>query len=499
MKILILRSLVLLFSVATSTVLAAPPVNDSFEKATALTGRGVTLTNQKGSAATANALDPYLGKPLAAKPLRSIWYRFDAPLSISNVRVIIADNTATGSRAGVFRLIDPDGGAGSLVSVEQATVSGGLDTDTITFSITHKARYYIVIDAPGSVDITLKIPGHDNDFFENATVLAGNEDTIVGTNINASNDLDVPSTLPSPIPQAGVWYRWTPSFSGAAHIDTFFSEVSPGSPHDTILAVYSGTSLANLTLLDADDDTQASGSSKVSFTASAGTTYRIWVGTFEQKNRGNFTLSYYPATTSGEFVLRTLTSVTENQGNVVVEVRHLRPGVAASVTLKTGVPSSGQIATAGADYIPVNTTLNFSASQLELTTSFVTILRDDVVDPGERFSVTLSAPTAGATLGSPSTEDITISDQSGTVAPGFTTSTLRVREGDGVFTFRLARYSGIDGTVSMSLIAGSPTDTAVDSVDYSMGNTTFVMGAGVNVLELQGSIINDGTYRGSEA
>ncbi|HPO13590.1 MAG TPA: proprotein convertase P-domain-containing protein, partial [Candidatus Hydrogenedentes bacterium] len=67
-----------------------------------------------------------------------------------------------------------------------------------------------------------------------------------------------------------LWWHYTPSESGLCFLDTF------GSSFNTQLAVYTGGSVGTLTLVAADGgDKEAS--SQVTFTAAAGTTYRIAV------------------------------------------------------------------------------------------------------------------------------------------------------------------------------------------------------------------------------
>lgn len=69
-----------------------------------------------------------------------------------------------------------------------------------------------------------------------------------------------------------LWWRWTPSVSGGmVAIET------SGSHFDTILAVYTGSSVESLDLVAYNDDTY-SGQSLVRFYPSAGTTYHISVG-----------------------------------------------------------------------------------------------------------------------------------------------------------------------------------------------------------------------------
>jgi len=70
---------------------------------------------------------------------------------------------------------------------------------------------------------------------------------------------------------ATVWYRYTPSASGAWTVDSF------GSSFDTVLAVYTGGAVNALTPVGCNDDT-ASLQSVVTVDGIAGTTYRIQAG-----------------------------------------------------------------------------------------------------------------------------------------------------------------------------------------------------------------------------
>jgi hypothetical protein len=489
------RSFALLSLLVSGAVQAAAPANDTFEKATVLTGRTPILLAQTGASATANALDPFVGT-VATKPVRSVWYRFDAPITATGVRLLVTDNSG-GLKVGVFQLMDPDGSSDSLTSLAQGTSPGPATTSTLTFNITRSQRYYICVDAVGAFSLTLKIQGQTNDYFDDATVLAGNSATVTGSNDNASNDGDLPASIPNTTLQAGVWFTWTPSFSGAAVIDTNFSEYQLGAVHDTILAVYTGTTLANLVLVGGNDDGGFSTNSKVSFTAAAGTAYKIWLGTFQSNKRGSFKLSYYPATSPGEFYLVAPVNVSESQGSATVSVRRLRAGIAANVTLAAGVPSSGTAATAGVDYTALSTTLTFGAGTEEVSSASVPILVDDLTEGTERFGLALSAPTAGAVLGSPTTVDVNILDQSGTAAPSFLTGNMSVRENDGRITVPIQRNSGLGGAVRVVITAGQESDGAKLGVDYNLpSGTSFDMAPFQTRLDIPVEILNDGVYRG---
>jgi len=72
---------------------------------------------------------------------------------------------------------------------------------------------------------------------------------------------------------ASVWWSWTAPTSGRATISTL------GSSFDTILGVYTGDAINNLTKIARNDDDSGADTrtSKVTFTATKGTTYDIVV------------------------------------------------------------------------------------------------------------------------------------------------------------------------------------------------------------------------------
>lgn len=70
---------------------------------------------------------------------------------------------------------------------------------------------------------------------------------------------------------ASVWYAWTAPTSGAVAFDTH------GSDFDTVLAVYTGSAVASLTMVVHNDDAAGRLTSRVEMPVTAGTTYRIAV------------------------------------------------------------------------------------------------------------------------------------------------------------------------------------------------------------------------------
>jgi parallel beta-helix repeat protein len=97
-------------------------------------------------------------------------------------------------------------------------------------------------------------------------------------------------------------------------------------------------------------------------------------------------------------------SVNENQGSISITVnRTANTNVAASVNFATADGS----ATAGSDYTTARGTLSFAAGETSKTFS-IPIINDTLVESNETASITLSAPTAGATLANPATATLTI-------------------------------------------------------------------------------------------
>jgi len=111
-----------------------------------------------------------------------------------------------------------------------------------------------------------------NDAFAAAEALAGGSGTVGGTNVGATKEPGEPNPIPNNTGGASVWYRWTAPGTGSTTITTI------GSSFDTILAVSTGSSVSALTSVASNDDLSGSSTqSSVTFSAAAGTTYRIVV------------------------------------------------------------------------------------------------------------------------------------------------------------------------------------------------------------------------------
>ncbi len=148
----------------------------------------------------------------------------------------------------------------------------------VTFTPTPGTTYRIAVDgfnnAVGNAVLNINPPANDDfaDAFELSGLLGGAH----GHTIGASKESGEPAHA-FDVGGYSVWYQWTAPASGPVDFNT------SGSNFDTTLAVYTDHALTNLTLIAAnEDDAQGGGrlTSRLSFTAIEGVTYRIAVEGF---------------------------------------------------------------------------------------------------------------------------------------------------------------------------------------------------------------------------
>jgi hypothetical protein len=116
-----------------------------------------------------------------------------------------------------------------------------------------------------------QVPPGDN--FVDRVPIFGTNGIISGTNNGATREPGEPIHADK-MGNSSVWYTWQAPASGIA---TFGME---GSSFDTLLAIYSGSSLSNLIVIAADDDTGGAFTSQAQFNAVAGTDYQIAIDAY---------------------------------------------------------------------------------------------------------------------------------------------------------------------------------------------------------------------------
>ncbi len=126
----------------------------------------------------------------------------------------------------------------------------------------------------------------------------------------------------------------------------------------------------------------------------------------------------------------TITNVAATTAAFSASTTSVDEGAMATLTVnRSGGTTAGTVnytaaagtATAGSDYTaptPNPGTLSFAVGETSKTIS-VPVLFDGVSDSGETFTVTLSSPTGGITLGSPTTNTVTITNIASTPGQHF--------------------------------------------------------------------------------
>lgn len=153
-----------------------------------------------------------------------------------------------------------------------------------------------------------------NDNFASAVQLSGDFGQVEGNNREATREIGEPLHA-GVVGGTSVWYRWRASRDGQ------FTFTTEGSKFDTLLAVYQGTSVGNLSQVAANDNMPTATSSRVTFTAQANTDYYIAVdGRAGLAGSGYFRMVYSPVDSIPGFIVsgRSLVEVRGIGGEAVV-------------------------------------------------------------------------------------------------------------------------------------------------------------------------------------
>jgi len=266
---------------------------------------------------------------------------------------------------------------------------------------------------------TLVVPAPPaNDNFAAAQVISGCSGSVNGTNVGATREAGEPIHSPDGNQSnRSVWYQWQAPGSGNATIST------AGSGFDTVLGVYTGSSVGALTTIGrADDNSDTDKTSTVTFNAVAGTTYRIAVDGYNNNGSGGdigpITLNWTIANCVGSSIQFSAGSYSVGEGANFLSVDVTRTGnttgpatvnyATSDVAGLTNCTVANGNASERCDYGTTVGTLRFAAG--EATKSFIIpIVNDALVEGNETFSLRLSGPT-GATLGGLQTATVTIVD-----------------------------------------------------------------------------------------
>jgi hypothetical protein len=259
---------------------AASAVNDSFNNRIILVGTNLTATGSNTNAAKQNGEPNHAGNPGG----KSVWWAWTAPTN--GDLTITTDGSDFDTLLGVY--------TGSSVSALSLVASnddhGVFDTSRVRFQATNGVQYQIAVDgyndgttvASGDIVLTLAfipepIARPPNDNFANHTPLTGLPVVVSGTNLLATREPGEPLHV-GKYGDTSVWWGWIAPGSATVVAST------AGSTFDTLLAVYTGTVLTNLSVVATNDDVDSVDgilTSEVSFDAVAGRTYQIAVDGYD--------------------------------------------------------------------------------------------------------------------------------------------------------------------------------------------------------------------------
>lgn len=238
------------------------------------------------------------GEPVPAGVLGTVWARWTAPvgggaLHVQNfdveplpgtTPVAVITTVYTGSSVGALTPVpttpeDPgwfvfDVTGGTTYYFQMGGGTDFVDTENGAFWIT------LVFDAAEPV-------GPANDNFADAQVVAGTSGTVTGTNVNATLEVGEPAAYRGGGAHT-IWYQWTAPSAAEMAFDTI------GTGFDTVLDVFTGSSVGALTRIAGDDDSGGSLTSKITFTPVSGTTYHFRVNGYGTSTTGVVRFNWAP-------------------------------------------------------------------------------------------------------------------------------------------------------------------------------------------------------------
>jgi outer membrane protein assembly factor BamB/subtilisin family serine protease len=278
------------------------PPNALFANRTTLVGLDpYTRSNNADSPAALEAGTPSLG----AGAGHSLWWQWTAP---ENATVEIdtsgtgGGNYSGGSNYPTALGVYEGTSLGSLTPVAtnsnfgtEPPVGGGakIPYSEVSFPAAAGTTYQINVQglngASGQTILAINTTPN-NDDFGHPEVLTGPSVSVRGANVNATRQSGEPKILQT----AGghsLWYSWTASFSGTVQFSGYSYDFVPA------MAVYTGTSITNLTTVSAAVGTALAGTTTeiseclCTINATAGTTYLISIDGESSGDTGEFTLT----------------------------------------------------------------------------------------------------------------------------------------------------------------------------------------------------------------
>ncbi len=238
------------------------PANDNFADATPLSGSSVDASANNVSASKE------VGEPSHASSSggASIWYSWTAPAP--GEYAVDTCGSSFNTVLAVYTGTEVDALTGVASNNNSSTCGAGSAKSMVPLTATASNQVFkIAVDSPsaslgvgpavGSVELRIRKVGPPNDRFDDREELTGASDSFTGSNAGATLETGEPNhsgQADSPAIRS-TWFDWTPPSDGFV---TF--SLCSGAPADSVLAVYLGTTVANLTPVPGGRDDDGCGS-----------------------------------------------------------------------------------------------------------------------------------------------------------------------------------------------------------------------------------------------
>jgi hypothetical protein len=358
----------------------------------------------------------------------------------------------------------------TTASIDAILVQDPFDEADETFMLTLLAPVNCALG--GTVQHTLTIVDDDAAPAVNFDVAASNVlESSAGSTISVSLSAQSSFDVTIPITAAGTAtpgsdYTWTPGGASSA-----------GS-----LVISAGAVSGNLTLTPTDDATPE-GSETIQFVLGTPTNGTVGSSSSHQvvmiDNDGSAVDVSFDAVAS---------TVLESVGTTAVGVT-LSDYAAQTVTVP--VSTSGS-ATIGSDYTLSTPTISIPVGSLTGSAE-VTVIDDSSSESDETIALTLGSPT-GASLGSPGTHTLTVTDNDGVITVDFATPVSAASEGAGLAVVGVTLSGSAPSEVTVPVAV---TGTATGA-DYSVTPNPLVIPTGGTLGQFSINLVGDALYENDE-
>ncbi len=269
-----------LLAIAAAPAQGAAPANDRFSNRIAISGTNTTVTGSNTGATKESGEPNHAGNAGGS----SVWWMWTAPTN-GELRLTTDGSdfdtllgVYTGPRVNALTVVAADDDHGVFVS------------SRVRFPVIQGTEYEIAVDGyndgttneTGSITLTLQFlsgpfnrPSNDN--FTNRLTLQGSSVNTNRSNAQATREPNEPLHAEK-FGDTSVWFTWTAPGSGTVRFST------EGSSFDTLLGVYTGAALSNLTEVASSDDIDPLAgilTSAVTFDVQAGQVFQIAVDGYD--------------------------------------------------------------------------------------------------------------------------------------------------------------------------------------------------------------------------